>query len=77
MGCATWKVVAVKATLYRCWLPIFWQVQDLLQRTKARLSKRRLACPPRTYKLRLIALKKFAVENGDDAVLFGETKGLF
>ena len=31
----------------------------------------------RTYELRLIALEKFAVENGDDAVLFGEDKRPF
>ena len=31
----------------------------------------------RTYELRLIALEKFAVENGDDAVLFGENKRPF
>ena len=28
----------------------------------------------RTYELRLIALENFAMENGDDAVLFGENK---
>ena len=31
----------------------------------------------RTYELRLIALEKFAMENGDDAVLFGENKRPF
>ena len=31
----------------------------------------------RTYELRLIALKKFAAENGDGAVLFGENKRPF
>lgn len=31
----------------------------------------------RTYELRLIALEKFAAENGDDAVLFGENKRPF
>ena len=31
----------------------------------------------RTYELRLIALEKFAVENGDAAVLFGENKRPF
>jgi len=31
----------------------------------------------RTYELRLIALEKFARENGDDAVLFGPNKRPF
>lgn len=31
----------------------------------------------RTYELRLMALEKFAAENGDNAVLFGENKRPF
>lgn len=31
----------------------------------------------RTYELRLIALERFAAENGDDAVLFGPNKRPF